>query len=273
MFGEYQQKVKDQAPLIHCITNYVTVNDVANAVLAAGASPIMADDDREVEDIQSIASGLDINIGTLNARTISSMHKAGKKAMELHHALVLDLVGAGASHLRTETAMNLLKDLHFDVIRGNVSEIRTLANGTGNTKGVDASAGDSVTEENLDAMISFVKSFSKDTGSVIAMSGAIDLVSDAHTCYVIRNGRREMSRITGTGCQLSALTAAYVASDHEHPLEATAAAFVEMGLAGEIGWENMKEEDGNATYRNRIIDAIYNMTTERMEMGEKYEIR
>lgn len=273
MFGEYLLKVRNHAPLIHCITNYVTVNDVANAVLASGASPIMADDEREAEDIQSIANGLDINIGTLNARTISSMHKAGKKAMELHHGMVLDPVGAGASHLRTETAFDLLHDLHFDVIRGNVSEIRTLANGSGNTNGVDASAGDRVTEENLDQMVSFVKSFAKETGSVIAMSGAIDLVSDDHTCYVIRNGRKEMSRITGTGCQLSALTAAYVSSDPDHVLEAAASAFVEMGLAGEIGWSYMKDGDGNATYRNRIIDAIYNMTAEKMDKGAKYEIR
>lgn len=273
MFGEYLLKVKKQAPLIHCITNYVTVNDVANAVLASGASPIMADDEREAEDIQSIANGLDINIGTLNARTIGSMHKAGKKAMELHHALVLDPVGAGASHLRTETAFDLLHDLHFDVIRGNVSEIRTLANGSGNTKGVDASVDDRVTEENLDKMVSFVKTFARVTGSVIAMSGAIDLVADENTCYVIRNGRKEMSRITGTGCQLSALTTAYVASTPGEALKATASAFVEMGLAGEIGWSYMKEGDGNATYRNRIIDAIYNMTDEKLEKGAKYEIR
>lgn len=273
MFGNYLQNVKDQSPLIHCITNYVTVNDVANALLASGASPIMADDEREAEEIQTIANGLDINIGTLNARTISSMHKAGKKAMELHHPLVLDPVGVGASQLRTTTAFDLLRDLHFDVIRGNVSEIRALANGTGNTKGVDASVEDRVTDENLDIMISFVKDFARRTGSVIAMSGAIDLVADEHTCYVIRNGRKEMSRITGTGCQLSGLTAAYVSSSPDHPLEAAVSAFIEMGLAGEIGWSYMKDGDGNATYRSRIIDAIYNMSSEKLDQGAKYEIR
>lgn len=273
MFGKYLQKVREESPLIHCITNYVTVNDVANVLLASGASPIMADDEGEVEDIQQLARGLDLNIGTLNTRTIGSMHKAGKKAMELHHALLLDPVGAGASALRTRTAMDLLDDLHFDVIRGNVSEIRTLADGTGSVRGVDASVQDRVTEENLDAMAAFVKTFAKETGSIIAMSGAIDLVADENTCYVIRNGRQEMSRITGTGCQLSALTTAFTAASPDHRLEAAAAAFMTMGYAGEKAWTYMREGDGNATYRNRLIDAVYNMKEKDLDEGENYEIR
>lgn len=273
MFGKYLQKVREESPLIHCITNYVTVNDVANVLLACGASPIMADDEGEVEEIQSLARGLDINIGTLNTRTIGSMHKAGKRAMELHHVLLLDPVGAGASSLRTQTAMDLLHDLHFDIIRGNVSEIRTLADGTGNVRGVDASVQDQVTEENLDAMTAFVKDFARHTGSIIAMSGAIDLVADGSTCYVIRNGRKEMSRITGTGCQLSGLTTAFAAASPDHLLEAAAAAFVEMGVAGEKAWSYMQKGDGNATYRNRLIDAVYNMEEKDLDEGAEYEIR
>ena len=127
MFKEIFDNVREKCPLIHNITNYVTVNDCANVVLACGASPIMADDKDEVSDIQTICGGLNINIGTLNSRTIESMLLAGKRANELGHPVVLDPVGAGASKLRTETANQLLKEVRFTVIRGNISEIKTLA--------------------------------------------------------------------------------------------------------------------------------------------------
>ena len=187
--------------------------------------------------------------------------------------MLLDPVGAGASALRTNTALELMKELRLAVIRGNISEIKTLALGSGTTKGVDADVADAVTEENLDDAAEFVKEFARKTGSIIAVTGAIDLVSDGEKCYVIRNGRPEMGKITGTGCQLSGMMTAYVTANPENRLEAAAAAVCVMGLAGEIGWERMQEGDGNATYRNRIIDSIYNMTGEELEKGAKYEVR
>ena len=153
------ENVKAKTPLVHNITNYVTVNDVANVLLACGGSPIMADDIDDVEDITGICGGLNINIGTLNKNTIPSMLAAGKKANELGHAVLLDPVGAGASRLRTETAMKLLNEIKFDVIRGNISEIKTLAFGSGSTKGVDADVADTVTEDTLDQAVDFVKKF------------------------------------------------------------------------------------------------------------------
>ena len=159
MFKEIFDNVREKCPLIHNITNYVTVNDCANVVLACGASPIMADDKDEVSDIQTICGGLNINIGTLNSRTIESMLLAGKRANELGHPVVLDPVGAGASKLRTETANQLLKEVRFTVIRGNISEIKTLALGNGTTKGVDADLADRVTKENLDEAAAFAKAF------------------------------------------------------------------------------------------------------------------
>lgn len=172
---------------------------------------------------------------------------AGKKANELGHKVVLDPVGAGASRLRTETALNLMKEVKFDVIKGNISEIKTLAYGSGSTRGVDADGTDAVTEEALDSSIAFVKEFAAKSRSVIAITGAIDLVSDAATCYIIRNGRAEMGKITGTGCA--------------------------MGLAGEIGWRSMAPSDGNSTYRNRMIDAIYHMDGDTLEKGANHEVR
>lgn len=260
-------------PLIHNITNYVTVNDVANILLACGGSPIMSDEAEDVEDITSICNGLNINIGTLHKSSIEGMLRAGKKANDLHHPILLDPVGAGASKFRTETALGLMQELNLSVIRGNISEIKTLALGNGTTKGVDADVSDAVTEENLEQAIEFVKAFSKKTGTIIAVTGRIDLVTDGNRCYVIRNGRPEMGKITGTGCQLSGMMTAFITANPDEMLEAAAAAVCAMGLAGEIGWSRMQTGDGNATYRNRIIDAIYNMTGDILEKGANYEIR
>lgn len=260
-------------PLIHNITNYVTVNDVANILLACGGSPIMSDEVEDVEDITSICNGLNINIGTLHKSSIEGMLRAGKKANNLHHPILLDPVGAGASKFRTETALRLMQELNLAVIRGNISEIKTLAFGSGTTKGVDADVSDAVTEENLEQAIEFVKAFSKKTGTIIAVTGRIDLVTDGNRCYVIRNGRPEMGKITGTGCQLSGMMTAFITANPDEMLEAAAAAVCAMGLAGEIGWSRMQTGDGNATYRNRIIDAIYNMTGDILEKSANYEIR
>ncbi len=265
--------VRNRVPLVHNITNYVTVNDVANALLACGGSPIMSDEAEDVEDITSICGGLNINIGTLHKTSIEGMFRAGRKANELGHPVLLDPVGAGASALRTDTALELMRELRLTVIRGNISEIKTLALGSGTTKGVDADVADAVTEETLDDAVAFVREFAKSAGCIIAVTGATDLVSDGERCYVIRNGRPEMGKITGTGCQLSGIMTAYAAANPGRLTEACAAAVCVMGLAGEIGWSRMQEGDGNATYRNRIIDAIYNMTGEELERGARYELR
>ena len=273
MFQKMFENVRKTCPLIHNITNYVTVNDCANAVIACGASPIMADDKDEAADITALCGGLNINIGTLNSRTVASMLIAGKRANQLNHPVVLDPVGAGASKFRTETAMRLLEEVRFSVIRGNISEIRTLASGSGTTKGVDADVADKVTEENLAEAVAFAKAFAAKTGAVVAITGAIDIVADGKTAYCIRNGHPMMSSITGTGCQLSAVTAAFVTANPDRPLEAAAAAVSAMGYAGEVAYGRLCPMDGNSTYRNYIIDAIYNMTPEMLEKGANYEVR
>jgi len=273
MLGNCLENVRKSTPLVHNITNYVTVNDVANVLLACGGSPIMSDEPDDVADITSICGGLNINIGTLNKRSIEAMFIAGAKANELGHPVLLDPVGAGASALRTNTSVEIMEKIKLDVIRGNISEIKTLALGSGTTKGVDADAADTVTEDNLDQMVAFAKSFAAKTGAVIAITGAIDLVADAEKCYVIRNGRPEMSRITGTGCQLSGIATAYAVANPDNKTEAVAAAVCVMGLAGEIGVANMAEGEGNSSLRNRIIDAIYNMDAETLNKGAKYEVR
>ena len=266
------ENVRKTSPLIHNITNYVTVNDCANMLLACGASPIMSDAIDDVEDITAICGGLNINIGTLNERTIPSMFLAGKKANELGHPVLLDPVGAGASALRTNTAVELMDKVKFTVIRGNISEIKTLANGSGTTKGVDADVADRVTEENLETAVAFAKTFAQKTGAVIAITGAIDIVADADCAYCTYNGTPMMSTITGTGCQLSALVTAFVVANPANPLKATAAAVCAMGLCGEIAQKRLTDLDGNSTYRNYIIDAMYNLDSDTFIKGAKYKI-
>lgn len=273
MLGTCIENVRNRVPLIHNITNYVTVNDVANILLACGGSPIMSDEPEDVADITAICGGLNINIGTLNQRSIEAMFAAGKKANALNHIVLLDPVGAGASDLRTATAVRIMKEIRLDVIRGNISEVKTLALGSGTTKGVDADVADAITEETLDSSVDFVKDFARKSGSIVAVTGAIDLVSDGSQCYVIRNGRPEMGKITGTGCQVSGMMTAFLVANPEQKLEAAAAAVCAMGLAGEIGWSYMQKGDGNSTYRNRIIDAIYNMDKNTLDTGAKYEVR
>lgn len=267
MFEKLFENVRRKAPLIHCITNYVTVNDCANMLLACGASPIMADDCGEAAEITAACQGLTVNIGTLNCRTIPSMEAAGRRANELGHPVVLDPVGAGASGLRRETALKLMKEIRFAVIRGNMSEIRTLAGAGGAARGVDADAADKVTEENLAEAAAFAREFAGRSGAVVVITGAVDIAADKDRAYCIRNGHPMMSAVTGTGCQLSALTAAFAAANPDMLLESAAAAACAMGLCGEIGYGRMGAMDGNASYRNYIIDAMYRLTPRQLEEG------
>lgn len=271
--GACLDRVRERRPLIHCITNYVTANDVANLLLACGASPIMADEPEEVEEITARCAGLCLNLGTPSRRTIPSLMRAGVKAGELGRPVVLDPVGVGASALRLRTAQELMARVPFTVLRGNVSELRALAGGQEHTRGVDAGGADAVTEAELERGMAFAKGTARRTGTVVAVTGAIDLVSDGEQCVVIRNGRPEMGLVTGTGCQLSALTAACLAASPEHPLEAAAAAVCAMGVAGELAWARMSPQDGNATYRDRIIDAVCRMDGAALEKGANYEMR
>lgn len=264
--------VKSKTPLVHNITNYVTVNDCANIILACGGAPIMADDKEEVEEITSICNSLVINIGTLNERTIHSMLLAGKRANELGHPVILDPVGAGASKLRTDTTFKLLEQVKFSVIRGNSSEIKTVSQGSGSTKGVDADINDAVKEETLGDAVRFAKELSKKTGAVIAITGAIDIVADENHAFVIRNGHPMMSKITGTGCMLTTVIGAFCGANGTDLLEATATAVCAMGLCGELAQKKMLELNaGTSTLKTLLIDEMSRLTIEGLKEGMKIE--
>lgn len=274
MLGKYLDNLREKGALIHNITNYVTVNDCANILIACGGAPIMSDDCGEVEEITAICGGLNINIGTLNERTIKSMFLAGKKANSLSHPVLLDPVGAGASSLRTDTSSRLLDEVKFNVIRGNISEIKTLALGAGNTKGVDADVADAVTEDTIEHVVAFAKGFAKKTGAVIAITGAIDIVADTERAFVIRNGCAMMAQITGSGCMLSAMTAAFITANPEASLEPAAAAVCAMGLCGEKAFKiTVDNGEGNSSFRSHLIDEVYKLNGKALDEGAKYEIR
>ncbi|MGX8728468.1 MAG: hydroxyethylthiazole kinase, partial [Lachnospiraceae bacterium] len=163
--------------------------------------------------------------------------------------------------------------IRFSIIRGNISEIKALAQGTGSTKGVDANEADQVNPDNLESVIRFAKAFSKKTGAVIAITGATDLITDGERVCLITNGHPMMSKITGTGCMLSAMTTAFVTANPEQPFEAVCTAVIAMGLCGELAQRRLTELDGNSSYRNYIIDAVYRLTAEQLVEGAKYEMR
>jgi hydroxyethylthiazole kinase len=275
MFSEIIKNVKNNTPLVHNITNYVTVNDCANILLACGGSPIMADDIEEVEEIVSISSSLVINIGTLNSRTIESMIKAGKKANEQNIPVILDPVGVGASRLRTDTANKLLNEVKFAVVRGNISEIKALGNTNAKgAKGVDADLADSINEENLDEVVEYIKSLSEKLSSVIAVTGAIDIVSDSKKTYIIRNGHPMMGKISGTGCMLSSIIGAYCGANKDNIVDATAAAVCIIGLSGELAYEKiLKNDEGTSMIRSHLIDFMSKIDDKILEEGAKFEIR
>lgn len=263
--------VRATTPLVHCITNYVTVNDCANALLACGGSPIMSDEPQDVGDIQAICGGLVLNIGTLNKHTILGMHAAGERATELAHPIVLDPVGAGASTLRTTTAGALLDSYGVKVIRGNMSEMKALAGAAARTQGVDVNPGDVVTEGNLAESAAFARTLAAKTDAVVAITGAIDIVADADRAIAVRNGAPVMGKITGAGCMLTCVVAAYAVANEDALLEGAVAAVAGMGVAGEIAASRMQPPDGNASFRTYLIDALYNMDGAMLESAVRIE--
>lgn len=268
------ENLKNKIPLVHIITNYVTVNDCANIILAVGGSPIMADSIIEVEEITSICNALVINIGTLNERVIDSMIKAGKKANKIGNPTILDPVGVGASKLRRETTFELLKQIDFSIISGNASEIKTIYKESGKTSGVDANEEDQIEEGNLGEMVEMCKELSKRTGSIISLTGAIDIVAHVNKANVIYNGNPLMSKVSGTGCMLSAVIAAYCGANKDDLFNATTLAVAHMGLAGEIAFEKLTEvQGGTSSYRIFIIDAISQINYEKLKEGVKIETR
>lgn len=251
-------ELRKTVPLVHNITNYVTVNDCANALLAIGASPIMADDLLEAGDIAAISSALVLNIGTLNQRTISSMIEAGKRANECGIPVVFDPVGAGASKLRNDTVKEILEQVKVTILRGNISEVSFVAGLDVTTKGVDASAADGTRDA-----VAVAKAVAERLGCTAAITGAVDVISDGKRVVKIRNGHPMLSKVTGTGCMTTALVGAYAGANKD-AFVAAAAGVASMGIAGEIAYEKAGRL-GTGSFHIAILDALSNLDSAGME--------
>lgn len=270
MLGKYLEDIRKNKPLIDNITNFITANDCANILLAVGASPIMADNPKEIEEIITISNALNINMGVISDDTLKAMFLGGKKANELGKPVLLDPVACGATKYRTKEAEKLLDEVKFTVIKGNISEIKSLFLGENSTRGVDAS--EDITEDNIDSLVDFVREAAKKSGTMILVTGKIDIISDGKKSYIAKNGVDKMANITGSGCMLSAMLSAFVAVNPT--IESVLAAACTMGLAGEKALEIMKKNDaGNSSYRNYLIDEIYKLKGEELDKGAKYELR
>ena len=268
MLGEIIAQNRRCRPLIHCINNHVTANDCANILLACGGSAIMADDPEEGAEITAMCDGLVLNMGTPNPRKLEALLRAGMEANRLGHPVILDPVGVGSSAMRRNAAYQLLESVRFAAIRANTTEIATLAYGTAAHRGVDAD----MEEAEIRVVAQNARLLSRETGTVVIVTGDTDIVTDGKTTYRIYNGHPMMKTVTGSGCQLSVLLGAYITSNQERPLQAALGAVCAMGLCGEIAYERLGALDGNASYRNYIIDAVYQLTPDALEKGAKYEI-
>lgn len=265
------KNVKNTKPLVQCITNFVTVNDCANIILAAGGSPSMSQDIREVEESVLRANALVCNMGALDVA--DSMILAGRKANEHHIPVILDPVAAGGTALRRNIAKKLLKEVQFTAIRGNASEIRYLAGEEASGSGVDVALNDVITENNVHRMVEIAKVLANREKTIVAVSGVIDIITDGEHTVILRNGCATMARITGSGCMLTSLIGAFCGSSAGDYFEAVCSAMAVMGISGEHAEERrLKNGTGNATFRIDLIDAVFNMTEEKLSGGIRYEV-
>ena len=247
--GDSLERLRAARPLIHQITNYVVMNETANATLALGALPVMAHAREEVAEMATFAGALVLNIGTLSPRWVDAMLVAGRVANERGIPVVLDPVGAGATSYRTDTAKRILNDVRVTVLRGNAGEVATLVGVEAEMRGVESidAASDSAELARLAG---------RSLGVVASVTGPIDHVSDGDRVIAVENGHPLMASITGTGCMSSALTACFLAVNRERPLEGAAEALVAFGVAGEDAAHGAK---GPGSFHVALYDALANL--------------
>ena len=245
-------QVRKNKPLVHHITNYVTVNSCANITLAIGASPIMADAIGEAADVAAIASAVVINMGTLNEHIIPSMVAAGKSANAKGIPIVFDPAGAGASKLRNKTASQLIDKVKLSVLRGNISEIKSIAGMKAEIQGVDASESD-VTSKSSAGQIA--KALAKKLGCVVVISGNVDTISDGERIAYVENGVAMLGNLTGTGCMCSSLIGSLCGAVADRPFEAAVCAMLCMGIAGEQAYQKAGQL-GNGSFYISLLDAV-----------------
>lgn len=262
---DIKEKVKIDKPLIHCITNHITINDCANIVLSAYGKPIMAEHYEEVSDITSSASALAINIGNITDNRMKSIMISGKTANEKNIPSIIDIVGVSCSKLRLNFAINFIEKCKPSVIKGNMSEIKSIFGLGTKSKGIDVNEEDIINQDTLNSNIYIVKELSLKTKSTVVATGTIDIISDGEKTFIIENGCEELSRITGTGCMLNALIATYISS--KDIIYSAILGTVIMGICGEIS----VKDRGLASFKIELIDKMSTIKNE--DMLEKIKIR
>lgn len=274
---ELLNEVKSKNPLTHCITNFVTVNDCANAVLAIGASPIMSEDIEEVAEVVSIADALVINIGKLSHEQVEAMKISSAQANKINTPVILDPVGVGISQLRNKVTLEIIENYKLAAIRGNITEIKTIAKLTGiisesNTaKGVDVSESDIITHDNLNKNADVISKLAAKLDTVILASGPIDILSDGETTIAIDNGDEMMPYITGSGCMLSSIVGSCIGATN--PLEGTMLAALLMTIAGEKARSKVDSENtGTGSFRAYLIDYLYKLDSQTLINKSNIEI-
>ena len=245
--GTTLRTMRERKPLVHQITNYVVMNETANATLAIGALPVMAHALQEVEEMAGIASSLVINIGTLSPHWVEAMELAGRTANARGIPIVLDPVGVGATTYRTETARRLLDVVDVTVLRGNAGEIATLVGAAAEVRGVESM---STGMEPADLS----RAAARQLGVVASVTGPVDHVSDGERVLAVANGDALLATVTGTGCMSSALTGCFLAGKPDEPLEAAAEALAAFGVAAEAAAAGA---EGPGTFHARLYDALY----------------
>ena len=250
---DMMKRVRETCPLVHHITNYVTVNDCANMCICAGGSPVMTDAEKDVPDMVRLASAVVLNIGTLNDRTVDSMLLAGRTANKLGVPVILDPVGVGATPYRTDTAWRILKEVRVAVIKGNHGEISVLAGSGGEVRGVDSVSGS-------DDVASAAQALAKRTGTIVAATGPVDYVSDGESVVTLRNGSGFMGTVSGTGCMLSSVVGAYVGACGAS-LESVASAISVFTIASEVAVREGKVF-GPGSFKTKLFDSLYNLKAE-----------
>ena len=257
---ELLERLKRERPLVHNITNYVVMNFTANTLLAMGASPVMAHAIDEVEEMVSLARALVLNIGTLSEEWVTAMLKAGKRANELGIPVVLDPVGSGATSMRTAAFRRLTDELRLSVIRGNASEILSLSQDASTTRGVDA-------VHEVEQASRAAGALARRIGSVVAVTGEVDMITDGEDRLLCRNGHPLLARVTGTGCAATTVIAAF-AGITRNPIRATAAGLAFFGLAGEIAASRTKAP---GSFMISLLDALYESRPEDLQAGARLE--
>lgn len=263
---QIRQSIKFKKPLIHCITNPISINDCANMVLAVGAKPIMAEHPLEVSEITAVSKSLAVNLGNITDARMESMLISGKTAFEKKIPQVIDLVGVGCSKLRLDYAKKFISECHPSVIKGNMSEIKTICGIKSSAKGIDVGVCDIVTEENFNESIETLKELSLQTGSVIAVTGAVDIITNSTHTYLITNGCEMLSMVTGTGCMLTALIASYISSGNI--LDSTVLAVALMGICGELS-QHVK---GTGSFRTELIDNMFSISDDVIIKKIRYKL-